>query len=246
VVIDRIRQWLLPEIGGLEDAEPRYGLVLFLILATLATTALLADTEWGVLAVAIMQGATFVLALRLSGARHIVQAVGVLDVVAVLLAAAVSSVTLQSGVAAGIHIVTSLFALATPFAIASRLRSFKRIGREAVMAALCVYLTVGFFFVAVFGVVNAISSTPIFVQIQEPDKVDMLYFSYVTLTTVGYGDLSANVDSIRMLAIMEALIGQLYLVSVVGLIVGNIGATRSHGPLNSPPADHPVPPADST
>jgi hypothetical protein len=50
--------------------------------------------------------------------------------------------------------------------------------------------------------------------------VAFLYFSFVTLTTVGFGDLTPADGSGRMLAVVEALVGQLYLVSVV---VANIG-----------------------
>jgi hypothetical protein len=49
--------------------------------------------------------------------------------------------------------------------------------------------------------------------------VSYLYFSFTTLTTVGFGDLTAGSDAGRMLAVMEALLGQLYLVTVVAFIV---------------------------
>ena len=49
--------------------------------------------------------------------------------------------------------------------------------------------------------------------------VAYLYFSYTTLTTVGFGDLTAGTDLGRMLAVVEALMGQLYLVTVVAFIV---------------------------
>jgi len=53
-----------------------------------------------------------------------------------------------------------------------------------------------------------------------------VYFSFVTLATVGYGDYTAASDLGRMLAVSEALMGQLYLVSVVALLVANMGRTR--------------------
>ena len=58
------------------------------------------------------------------------------------------------------------------------------------------------------------------------DSSDFVYFSFATLTTVGYGDLTAATDLGRSLAITEALIGQIYLVTVVALIVPNIGRAR--------------------
>ena len=48
------------------------------------------------------------------------------------------------------------------------------------------------------------------------------YFSFSTLTTVGFGDLTARSDLGRTLAVLEALVGQLYLVTVVSVGVSNL------------------------
>jgi voltage-gated potassium channel Kch len=53
-----------------------------------------------------------------------------------------------------------------------------------------------------------------------------VYFSFATLTTVGYGDLTARTDLGRTLAVMEALLGQLYLVTVVSVGVANLVPRR--------------------
>jgi hypothetical protein len=49
-----------------------------------------------------------------------------------------------------------------------------------------------------------------------------LYFSYVTLATLGYGDYTAASNLGHMLAVAEALIGQIYLVTVVALLVSRL------------------------
>ena len=67
---------------------------------------------------------------------------------------------------------------------------------------------------------------PFFAQPGAGRAVDYVYFSYVTMSTVGYGDLTARGDLARMLAVTEALIGQLYLVTIVALLVGNLGRVR--------------------
>jgi hypothetical protein len=51
-----------------------------------------------------------------------------------------------------------------------------------------------------------------------------LYFSFTTLTTVGYGDLATRSSLGHTLSVFEALLGQIYLVTVVSLIVSNLGA----------------------
>jgi hypothetical protein len=50
-----------------------------------------------------------------------------------------------------------------------------------------------------------------------------VYFSFTTLTTAGFGDLTARTDLGHTLTVFEALIGQIYLVTVVSLIVSNLG-----------------------
>jgi voltage-gated potassium channel Kch len=54
------------------------------------------------------------------------------------------------------------------------------------------------------------------------------YFSFITLTTVGYGDLTPGTELGQLLASLEALTGQLFLVSVVALVVGNLGRDLPH------------------
>jgi voltage-gated potassium channel Kch len=53
-----------------------------------------------------------------------------------------------------------------------------------------------------------------------------VYYSFITLTTTGYGDFVPAADTTRMVAVTEALIGQVYLVTIVALLVSNIGASR--------------------
>ena len=55
----------------------------------------------------------------------------------------------------------------------------------------------------------------------ESDFLTWVYFSFTTLTTLGYGDVAPRSDVARMLAILEALIGQIYLVVIVARLVGS-------------------------
>ena len=65
-----------------------------------------------------------------------------------------------------------------------------------------------------------------FAQHAAASSQNLLYFSFATITTSGYGDLTAATDVGRSLAIAEALIGQIYLVTVVAAIVGGLGRRR--------------------
>ena len=75
--------------------------------------------------------------------------------------------------------------------------------------------------------VAAIASGTVFYWLVENLRfVDALYFSVTTLATVGYGDFTAASNLGHTLSVSEALLGQVYLVTIVSLIVGNLGRRR--------------------
>ncbi len=103
---------------------------------------------------------------------------------------------------------------------------------RTVFGALCIYLLLIIAFAAAFGVVSVAEDTPFFVQGESFDEYgDFVYFAITTITTLGIGDLTPATDFGRSLTGILTLIGQIYLVTVVALIVGNLGRkTRSGKP----------------
>jgi hypothetical protein len=118
--------------------------------------------------------------------------------------------------------------LLSPAVIARKLRDYTHIGLETVFAALCIYLIIGMFFSVLYRMIGELHPADFFVEAGTPTPMDSIYFSFTTLTTLGYGDLTPAGDIGRMLAITEALLGQVYLVTVVALIVSNLGREKSH------------------
>jgi ion channel len=99
---------------------------------------------------------------------------------------------------------------------------------QVLAGALCLYLLLGLFFTFVYSLIQHVdSSGPLFVQVPgKASTANITYFSYVTMTTVGYGDLTLRSNVPRMFAVTEALLGQLYLVSAVALVVSRLGQER--------------------
>jgi hypothetical protein len=100
------------------------------------------------------------------------------------------------------------------------------INSQSVLGAICIYVLLGMFFSFLYGATAELGSGPLFAQGTDGTPSLRLYFSYVTLATLGYGDYTPAGAFGRSLTVVEALTGQLYLVTVIALIVGNLGRKR--------------------
>ncbi len=83
---------------------------------------------------------------------------------------------------------------------------------------------------------NESETNGFFAQQITPNNVDFLYFSFVTITTVGYGDLTAGTSTGRVLVTFEAMIGQIFLVTLVARLVSMYG-TRQRPARDGPERD---------
>jgi hypothetical protein len=92
-----------------------------------------------------------------------------------------------------------------------------------VRGAIAIYLELGLVFSFLYGAIAVLGSSPFFTQGTDGTRALRTYFSYVTLATLGYGDYSPAGTVGHTLAIVEALGGQLYLVTVVALLVSRLG-----------------------
>ena len=117
--------------------------------------------------------------------------------------------------------------LLAPIVILNRILRHETVGLETILGAICVYVLIGIAFAGIYGAVN--DSEPdrlLRPDRSTPNNVDFLYFSFVTITTVGYGDLTAGTSTGRVLVTFEALIGQIFLVTLVARLVSLYGVSR--------------------
>jgi voltage-gated potassium channel Kch len=101
---------------------------------------------------------------------------------------------------------------------------------QSLRAAISIYLLLGIFFVYVYGAAAAWGSGPFFAQGTDGTTALRFYFSFTTLATLGYGDYTPATNAGHLLAVTEALLGQLYLVIVIALVVSNFRPTRERKP----------------
>jgi ion channel len=208
----------------------RFGVVLLLILATITFTLAAPSGDGGRFVAVVLQAAVLVAAVIASRAHPgVVLAIMVAAVVGIAGAGAALFGTGQFGNSSA-GIVALLYVALTPVALVSgvvkQFRETEAVTLQTMFGVLCLYLLIGLLFSVAFVTVDQLSDTPFFTQSSVHGRDDFLYFSYTTLTTVGYGDLVAATNLGRSLAVTEALLGQLYLVSVVAVIISNLRPAR--------------------
>lgn len=209
----------------------RYDVLLVLIL--LAIIVQMADpaTDGPHIGRTILQGLILVVAVSVARPemRLIRYAIGF---AVLLILCDILGTLLGHSASQGVARVTSLLLVAvTPVAIISGLIQHLRrdgVTVQVMFGVLCLYLLIGIAFATIYAVDGEFFEKQFFVK-GAGTPANYLYFSFVTLTTVGYGDLIAAGGVGRGFAIAEALFGQIYLVTVVALIVANLKRPSGRG-----------------
>lgn len=214
-----------------------YGLVLALIVASFVFAAVAPDDSWAASVLLLGQAATLAIALWTSGLIRVRSRV-VVALTSIAGAAALLQLLAGGDRLTGvIALLTGLLIAATILVIALGVLDQADVNAQSVRGAICIYLLIGMFFVFVYGAVAALGEGSFFAQGTDGDRGLRVYFSFVTLATLGYGDYTAAGDLGRTLSIVEALIGQLYLVTVLALLVSQIGRRRMPLEHSSDPED---------
>jgi hypothetical protein len=222
-----------PERGGRLTArertkvEGRFGAVLVLLFVAVFVSVSAPEEPLAVLLTTVLLAASLAVAMRASGARPgtvlawwVIAALGV--GASILIAA-----TQDARAAGGYLAVTSLLlTLGAIGAIVRRLRLQTEISLLTVMGAVCVYVLLGLSLAFVSEAVGELGSAPFFASQEGGTRSDYVYFSFVTMATVGYGDLVPQSGLARALAVTGGLVGQIYLVTAVAALVGNLGRRR--------------------
>jgi len=206
----------------------RYGLLFLLILVALVLTA--ANTTWLKIAAVLVQGSVVLFAfLAARVGRRVWRVAIILVPLAVILGIAgrFGDSRPAETVAAAINLVLPAAAIV---ALGRRIVLEPFVSSRTIIGLLCVYLLIGMTFAATYITIAVVSGEPFFVQTDQAQPVDFTYFSLVTLATVGYGDFTAANPMPRMLAAIEGLTGQLYLVTVVAVAVSRVRTRRDRSP----------------
>jgi ion channel len=214
----------MPAIRANPDRR-RYGPAIVLIALTYVLGTL-ASQRWTISLLLLIQIGTVWYALRVSRARPAVRlTAGSLFALALLVGGwnlfahgrALIAVTFLAG---------SVLYLLAPLSILADLASRGDADRELMLGALATYLMLGMAFGFAYRCLAVLIPGPFYGDAGDGTLADNLFYSFVTLTTTGYGDLVPVPAAGRTLAVLEALLGQLFLVTAVAKIV-NIWEPRA-------------------
>jgi hypothetical protein len=209
-----------------------YALVLLLILVTYAlSTALTA--AWATSLVVVVQIGVVWVALRAARARRTTLAFANCALGVAAVAALVSLiVNYQFHTDSVVAWVSCALYLVAPGAIVRHLLRRRTVDAETVMGAIAAYLMAGMFFAFLYRAIGIVQPHPAFFGAQGHGTFSQdLFFSFTTLTTTGYGDLTPAGNPGQSFAVLEMLIGQLFLITAVGKVVSSWRPGQGHGGL---------------
>jgi len=224
---------MLPDGGavrpGAEFATDRYGPVFLLMTGALGFTTFVDESQLARAIVSLMLVLAFVGSVRASGVTPLRLRLAVISGVALAITVVAAEVSNLESVAVP---VTLLVASALGFAAVTLLRRiFEQpvFSVREVVAALTAYIEFAMVFAFAYMSVARIDGGEFFANGIAGQMSDFTYFSVVTITTLGYGDLTPATDLGRSLAMIETLFGQIFLVVLVAFLVGRLGHKREPG-----------------
>jgi hypothetical protein len=221
--IDGIDETTEPETrpAGTVAATPgRFGALLLVLIATYLMSAFSKGRLIDGLQIVLFATAA-VLALRNSSAPRrtvhlIVFALLGGTVIMLIVSLALATGSAGTGVA---NIWTGLILLFAVVVIVERVLSFSSVTIQSIYGVLSAYLIIGLMFAAFYAAIDHLGGGNFFANGQADNTQTYQYFSFTTLTTLGYGDFTAAGNGGRAFAVLEALTGQIFLATLVARLV---------------------------
>ena len=212
--------------GATRESQDRFELVFLLLISSFVLDAVLTSAR-AQSTILLVYLAALLLVLRKTspnrGAWPVLRAA--LAVVSVTVVA-VAVVAPGRGTSAAVALWLAVILMVTIAAIVRRVLLHPTVTVQTLLGSLSAYLLIGFLFMALFSAVARLDRDAFFAGGQPATSSTLQYFSFVTMTTTGYGDFTAATTAGRSLAVLEALVGQIFLVTLVARLVAMFGRER--------------------
>jgi ion channel len=202
-----------------QSASDAFGLVLLLVLITYVLASVISNRGWAAVLLTAVMGATSIVALASSKVRPLfVRRTLLLAVLAVLFAVISAASGGRPWLSAANFVDICLLAVAMA-AVLRRVVTADRVSSRTILGAISVYASLGILFTWAYGLIDRIEGGGFFGPGVATKGSDLLFFSYTTLTTTGYGDLVPAGQVGRMVSGLEMMLGQIFLVTLVAGLV---------------------------
>ena len=197
-----------------------YASLLVLLLANFFLLELVDDERWGALGSTLLAAAALVVAISDPEAGHRLTRTQTLLVVACVALAPLVLIFDSAPVLGLTYLLPALLLVTATLPITIiRVLHHRRITHETILGALCAYVLLGLLFAFTYLAVQELRDGSFFAQPGPHQQSEYVYFSFVALTTLGFGDLSPAVGLPQALTVLEALTGQVFLVTLVARLV---------------------------
>jgi Ion channel len=197
-----------------EQARDRFGVLLLLLVGSFVALGF-ADERWMRAVAVLLQIAALAVGFLATTLGRDHRWLGLFALVGT---AAIVLVAMSGDTASGIGEIAGVVVLAALLvAVLDRVLHHEQVSVQTLFGAVCAYFLIGLMFSAVYGALNDFGNTPVF---GEPvDRSVFSYFSFTTLTTVGFGDFTAATDIARRIAMIEAVLGQVFIATTLARLV---------------------------
>jgi hypothetical protein len=230
---------LWPARHSQQEPTGRYGVLLLLLILTYLLSAsgfsaLVAEVQ------TVLFFGVMLLALRTGEAsRRVARVIGLAALLGSAAAVVAASFHTRGGDGAA-DLWKGLLLLLTAVLIVRRVLARPTVTVQSIYGALSAYLIIGLMYAAFYAAIERLAGGSFFAHHQPANTQTFQYFSFTTLTTLGYGDFTAAGNSGRALAVIEALTGQVFLATLVARLVTAFRTPAERGRGDFPPSAWPA------
>jgi len=230
---DRERSWdarLRSHIRG----GRTFFLLFFLLLASLALLIGGTEARWSRLGGEVLTGGALLLAVLAAQASHTWRLLGWVALAGAVCSAIAGEFLNVPAVSGLVGLLFTVLLVASVPLVLGRIARHEEVTWETVVGALCVYLLLGMAFANLNLVLSFLQQSAVLVSSIDPYQTlargNFYYFSFINMATVGFGDIVPATNLARTLAVFQAVLGQLFLVTIVARLVSVATVRRREKP----------------
>jgi hypothetical protein len=232
-------------LRDIATGQDSYILLFVLLIIDYLSLSLVDSSRWGGLIHIVPIALSVLVGLHTSGAHRRTLHFAAVVLLIALFGAIAQAANPNHQVSAFAFFMVAILLAITAMAILGRILRHRHVSVETMFGAVGVYILIGLFFSSLFIGISLVSSAhhlgPFLAQPGPHNSSDYVYLSFITLTTVGFGDLTPYTDLARSVVVLEALIGQIFLVTLVARLVTLFGIEQPHllraGEDDQPPSE---------